>query len=610
MKAADITDGIKDGIQKNIQDDVQQIDNKVVGAFKFILSSTGRLYRYMSDEKKELWICVGIAIFGAIILTFVPMIVGNFIDAIIDNWYTGEEEDNFITIMAETIIVMLIIGNLLAINSKKRAILLGMRVTKRMRVEISRKVLRLPVKYLDHNSAGDMTALITNDMSYVYKMLSGDLIGCVVYILMSTFMVLMMLYTNIWLGLIFVILIPLSVWVAQVVGKRAAKDFREEKRSVGALNGLFLDTVNNFRLVKTFGLERKMEEKYGHSNEVHRTTFTRSRMVSSLIEPSVTVISNIGYVLTAVIGAIMIIQGMISVGLFVVFVFFVRAVSKPMVESSSSINTIQSEMASLNRVLDLIDQEEISKDDGLEQFDIDNVKGEISVKDLRFSYDGCSEVLRGVSLTVRPGETVALIGRTGSGKSTLLNILLRFYDPDSGTVSIDGRDIMTIRREDLSSFCGPILQQPRVFGGTIMDNIRMGKDIPEEEVIRAAKITGLQKQVDRLADGYNTPTSSSAVLLVEMKLIALTRVLLSDPKIMIMDEATSGLDPRSEMEIIGSLREVMKGRTVIMTTHNVHLASKADRIVVMDEGKILEEGSHQELMAKGGKYSELYLMSM
>ena len=595
----------------NVKDvkDTLDVDGRLVSAFKYIFSSSGRLYRYMSSDRKEVKVCITLSLIAAVILTAIPILIGIFIDVIIDDWAGGNIQNETVFKMSAVIIVFMVVWYVLNTNASKRAIILGMTVTRRMRSDINRKVLRLPTKYIDSHPAGEMTALISNDMIYVYRMLSTDLIGCVVYIMMSTIIIVMMVITNLWMGLLFILLMPISIAIAHAVGKRSIKDLRDEKRTIGELNGQVLDTLSNYRLVKTFGLEDVLSRRYEALNEDHRVSFTRAKAISGLIEPSVTVMTNIGYVMAVAMGAVLLMNGMLSKGFFVAFIFYVRAISKPIVSSSSAINSIQAEMVSLNRVMDLIEEEEIPDDSGSEPLDADSIRGDIALEDVRFSYQDDKEVLHGVSFTARSGETTAIIGRTGSGKSTVTNLMLRFYDPDSGGITLDGRDISTIRREDISRVFGSILQKPWVFNGTVMENICFGMDIPKEKAIEAAEITGLSGHVERMSDGYDTVVNEQYLSLIEMKLIALTRILLTDPKIIVMDEATSGLDPRSELQIMGSMKEVMKGRTVILTTHNLRLASKADRIVLMDSGRVLEQGSHEELMSLGGKYFELYLMS-
>ena len=595
----------------NVKDvkDTLDVDGRLVSAFKYIFSSSGRLYRYMSSDRKEVKVCITLSLIAAVILTAIPILIGIFIDVIIDDWAGGNIQNETVFKMSAVIFVFMVVWYVLNTNASKRAIILGMTVTRRMRSDINRKVLRLPTKYIDSHPAGEMTALISNDMIYVYRMLSTDLIGCVVYIMMSTIIIVMMVITNLWMGLLFILLMPISIAIAHAVGKRSIKDLRDEKRTIGELNGQVLDTLSNYRLVKTFGLEDVLSRRYEALNEDHRVSFTRAKAISGLIEPSVTVMTNIGYVMAVAMGAVLLMNGMLSKGFFVAFIFYVRAISKPIVSSSSAINSIQAEMVSLNRVMDLIEEEEIPDDSGSEPLDADSIRGDIALEDVRFSYQDDKEVLHGVSFTARSGETTAIIGRTGSGKSTVTNLMLRFYDPDSGGITLDGRDISTIRREDISRVFGSILQKPWVFNGTVMENICFGMDIPKEKAIEAAEITGLSGHVERMSDGYDTVVNEQYLSLIEMKLIALTRILLTDPKIIVMDEATSGLDPRSELQIMGSMKEVMKGRTVILTTHNLRLASKADRIVLMDSGRVLEQGSHEELMSLGGKYFELYLMS-
>ncbi len=590
--------------------DTLDLDGRLVSAFKYIFSSSGRLYRYMSSDRKEVKICIILSLVAAAILTVIPLLIGNFIDVIIDDWAGGSIQNDTVFKMSAVILVFMVLWYVLNTSASKRAILLGMAVTRRMRGDINRKVLRLPTKYIDSHPAGEMTALISNDMIYVYRMLSTDLIRCVVYILMSTIIIVMMVITNFWMGLLFILLMPISIAIAHAVGKRSLKDLRDEKRTIGELNGQVLDTLSNYRLVKTFGLEEVLGRRYEALNEDHRVSFTRAKAISGLIEPTVTVMTNIGYVMAVAMGAVLLMNGMLSKGFFVAFIFYVRAISKPIVSSSSAINSIQAEMVSLNRIIDLIEEEEVPDDSGSEPLDADSIRGDIALEDVRFSYQDDKEVLHGVSFTVRSGETTAIIGRTGSGKSTITNLMLRFYDPDSGGITLDGRDISTIRREDMSRVFGSILQKPWVFNGTVMENICFGMDVPEDKAIEAAEITGLSGHVERMSDGYDTVVNEQYLSLIEMKLMALTRILLTDPKIIVMDEATSGLDPRSELQIMGSMKEVMKGRTVILTTHNLRLASKADRIVLMDSGRVLEQGSHEELMSLGGKYFELYLMSV
>ena len=600
--------------RRNIDIDLEfdALDNRFMGMFRFISSSMGRLRNYIGDERKSLRNYLIIMLISTILLTFVPIIVGIYIDRVIGEWTVGNPDVSYILDMALIIILVITIWYASNTHASKGLVKLGMAVTRRMRSEINRKVQKLPMSYVDSHPAGRMTALLTNDISFVYNLLSTDLIGALAYISTSAIIVVLMIITNIWMGIFFAALVPASVLVAQWVGKRAGHHFVREKKTVATLNGQVLDTLSNHRLAKTFLLEDTLLEKYDRVNEAHRVSFTWSRLFSGLIEPSVTVISNIGYVAAAAMGALLMMNGMLSQGLFVAFIFYVRAVSKPMVSSSASINNIHTEMVSLNRILDFLEEKEIEDEGSKDPFLIDNVKGEICFEDVTFSYDGERDVLHDVSFKVECGSVVALIGPTGSGKSTIANLLLKFYEPKSGRITLDDRDIASIRTEDLMGAYGTILQLPWMFSGTFRENICFGDDIPEDRMVEAARTTGLDNFVRKLPNGYDALIGEGGHTLsqMEMKLLCMTRVLLSDPKVLVLDEATSGLDPSTEMHIIRSLRQVMAGRTVIMTTHNMRLASKADKIIVMDSGRVLEAGSHDELMAKSGRYCDLYLMSM
>ena len=596
----------------DLDNEIEAVDNRFMGMFKFISTSMERLRIYIGEETKGIRFCLTVMLISTVLLTFVPVIVGIYIDRVIQEWSVGNPDVGYIMDMALVIIVVITIWYASNTHASKRLVEIGMSVTKRMRSEINRKTQKLPMSYVDSHPAGRMTALLTNDISFVYSLLSSDMIGAIAYITTSMIIVLLMLITNIWMGLLFAVLVPISVLVAQWVGKRAGHNFVREKRTVALLNGQVLDTLSNHRLAKTFLLEDTLQEKYERVNEAHRISYTRSRLFSGLIEPSVTVISNLGYVAAAALGALLMMNGLLSQGLFVAFIFYVRAVSKPMISSSSSINNIHTEMVSLNRILDFLEEKEVEDDSSKDPFLVDEVKGEICFEDVTFSYDGDHDVLHDVSFKVDSGSTVALIGPTGSGKSTIANLLLKFYEPRSGRITLDERDIASIRTEDLMKAYGPILQIPWMFSGTFRENICFGEDIPEDRMIETSKITGLDNFVRKLPEGYDALIGEGGHMLslMEMKLLCMTRILLSNPKVIVLDEATSGLDPGTEMHIIRSLRQIMAGRTVIMTTHNMRLASKADKIIVMDSGKVLEMGSHDELMAKSGRYCDLYLMSM
>lgn len=596
----------------DLDNEIDAVDNRFMGMFRFISSSMERLMGYIGEERKALRFCLTVMLVSTILLTFVPIAVGSYIDRVIQEWSVGNPDVGYIMDMALVILVVITIWYASNTHASKKLVELGMSVTKRMRTEINRKTQNLPMSYVDSHPAGRMTALLTNDISFVYSLLSSDLIGAIAYITTSVIIVILMLFTNVWMGFMFALLVPISLMVAQWVGKRAGHNFVREKRTVALLNGQVLDTLSNHRLAKTFLLEDTLLEKYERVNEAHRVSYTRSRLFSGLIEPSVTVISNIGYVIAAAMGALLMMNGTLSQGMFVAFIFYVRAVSKPMISSSSSINSIHTEMVSLNRIMDFLEEKEVEDDSSKDPLSIDEVKGEICFEDVTFSYDGDHDVLHDVSFKVESGSTVALIGPTGSGKSTIASLLLKFYEPQSGRITLDERDIASIRTKDLMAAYGPILQIPWMFSGTFRENICFGEDIPEDRMIEASKITGLDNFVKKLPGEYDALIGEGGHMLslMEMKLLCMTRVLLSDPKVIVLDEATSGLDPGTEMHIIKSLRQIMAGRTVIMTTHNMRLASKADKIIVMDSGRVLEMGSHDELMAKSGRYCDLYLMSM
>jgi ATP-binding cassette subfamily B multidrug efflux pump len=477
-----------------------------------------------------------------------------------------------------------------------------------LRSDVENKLNRLPLSYVDGNERGDLLSRATNDIDNIAQTLQQTLSQMLTSTLTLLGILTMMLLISPLLAIVALVSVPTSVFTMRWVTTRSKRRFVEQWRHTGALNAQVEESFTGHTIVKAFGRQREVEERFRRTNDELYTASFRAQFVSGVIQPSMMLVGNLGFVAIAIAGGLRVAAGAMSLGDVQAFIQYSRQFTMPLTQVASMVNLLQSGMASAERVFELLDAEEQSADvdispDGVE------TRGRVEFEHVSFSYDPARELITDLCLVAEPGQTIAIVGPTGAGKTTMVNLLMRFYEIDKGHITIDGHDIAEMPRRALRSNIGMVLQDTWLFTGTIRDNIAYGNlDATEEQIREAARATYVDRFVHSLPDGYDTviDDEGSTVSAGEKQLITIARAFLADPAILILDEATSSVDTRTEVLIQHAMATLRSQRTSFVIAHRLSTIRDADSILVMDGGQIVEHGNHAQLLAAGGAYAALY----
>ncbi|AWK70648.1 multidrug ABC transporter ATP-binding protein [Rhodococcus oxybenzonivorans] len=481
-------------------------------------------------------------------------------------------------------------------------------VVKNLRAEVERKIHRLPLRYFDSHSRGDLLSRVTNDIDNVSQSLQQTMSQLIVSAMTVIGILVMMIVISPLLALIAVLTVPLSVLVTAQIAKRSKTHFVAQWKSTGALNAEVEEAFTGHELVTVFGRSREVEARFEEQNENLYQASYRAQFISGLIMPAIMFLGNLNFVAIAVLGGMRVASGTMSLGDVQAFIQYSRQFTQPLTQIGAMVNLMQSGVASAERVFAILDEDE-EEPDLLDARTPELAKGHVEFSNVSFSYSPEKPLIEDLSLVAEPGQMVAIVGPTGAGKTTLVNLILRFYDLDGGRILLDGVDIAEMSRDDLRSRIGMVLQDAWLFGGNIRDNIAYGRpDATEEEILAAARITYVDRFVHSLPDGYDTviDEEGSNISAGEKQLITIARAFISQPSILILDEATSSVDTRTELLVQHATAVLRSDRTSFVIAHRLSTIRDADLIVVMEDGRIVEQGSHEDLLIARGAYYRLY----
>ena len=568
---------------------------------------------YLSKYKLRL-IIVFIFAIGSTIFTIIgPKILGNATTEIFNGLVgklTGKEGINFGKIgqILITLLGLYVVSAVFSFIQGFTMTGIAQRLTYKLRNDIAQKINKLPMKYFDTKTNGEVLSIITNDIDTLSSNLNQSITQIITSICTIVGILIMMVSISWQMTLISIIILPISGFVVTTIVQKSQNYFVKQQNYLATVNGKVEEIYGGLNIVKVFnGEEKAIKEFEKANNELYHSGW-KSQFLSGLMFPVMNFISNIGYVGVAVAGGYLAIQGTITVGNIQSFIQYNKQFTHPINQIAQISAMLQAMIAAAERIFEFLEQpEEIETNKG--NINTENIEGNIEFKNVKFGYDENKTIINDFNANIKQGQKIAIVGPTGAGKTTMVKLLMRFYDVNSGEIKIDGHNIKDFTRGDLRKMFGMVLQDTWLFNGTVKENIKYGKeDASEDEIIRAAKAAHVHHFIKTLSKGYNSVLNeeSSNISAGQKQLLTIARVILADPKILILDEATSSIDTRTEIQIQKAMDNLMKGRTSFIIAHRLSTIKNADLILVMNHGDIVEQGKHEELLQKGGFYAGLY----
>lgn len=573
-----------------------------------------KLISYLSSYKLAILLVIVFAIGSSVFNIVGPKILGNATTKIfeglvskVSNSGGGIDFDAIfrtLTILASLYIISSIFSFIQTFITSD----ISQKVSYNLRKSISEKINKLPLNYYDRKTNGEVLSRVTNDIDAISQNLNQILSQMITSATTLIGVLIMMLSISVTMTLVSLIVIPLSLVMIMLVVKKSQKHFRAQQEYLGHTNGHIEEMYSGHNIMKAFNGEEKAIEEFDKLSDTLYNSAWKSQFLSGMMMPIMTFIGNLGYVIVAIMGGFLAIRNKIQVGDILAFIQYVRSFMQPIAQTAQIANVMQQTAAAAERVFEFLEEEEVVED-VKNPISTEGIEGAVEFDHVRFGYNEDKIIINDFSINIKPGQKVAIVGPTGAGKTTIVKLLMRFYELNGGKILIDGHDYRDFTRNDLRKIFGMVLQDTWLFNGSIMENIRYGRlDASDEEVIEAAKLAHAHHFIKTLADGYNMEINEEAdnISQGQKQLLTIARAILSDPKILILDEATSSVDTRTEVLIQQAMENLMEGRTSFIIAHRLSTIKNADVILVMKDGDIVEQGTHEELLKSKGFYSELY----
>ncbi len=568
---------------------------------------------YLSKYKFAIFVVIIFAIGSTIFNIVGPKILGNATTEIFNGLIgklsggTGIDFGKVASILF-TLLGFYIVSAIFSLIQGFTMTSVAQKLTYKIRNDIAVKLNKLPMKYFDKKTNGEVLSIITNDIDTLSQNLNQSITEIITAVCTIIGIIIMMLSISVTMTIISFVILPISAIIVKIIVGKSQKYFQRQQEYLGHVNGQVEEIYGGHTIVKAFnGEEAAIENFTKANNELYKSGW-KSQFLSGLMHPLMNFIGNVGYVAVSVVGGYLAIQGKITVGNIQSFIQYNKRFTQPITQVAQVSGMLQAMVAAAERVFEFLEEDEEVKDPE-NDIDTSKIKGNVEFKDVEFGYDEDKIIINDFNAKVKEGQKIAIVGPTGAGKTTMVKLLMRFYDVNSGAILVDGHNVKDFKRGDLRKMFGMVLQETWLFGGTVKDNIRYGRpDATDTEVIEAAKAAHVHHFIKTLPNGYNSVLNeeSSNVSAGQKQLLTIARVILANPKILILDEATSSIDTRTEIQIQSAMDNLMKGRTSFIIAHRLSTIKNADLILVMDHGDIVEQGTHEELLAKQGFYADLY----